>query len=194
MKKILIPIACLITALSFSQENEKEQNGTETDAIAATRKHELRIDAIEAIASEKIEINYEYVFSKYSGIGGYVSYDFDQNDYVEDQVFAIGGFYRQYFFNRKDFGARGLYAEGLMQYGYFEDKEFRFDFDTQRELEDDLQYSAFGIGFALGQKWVSSNGFILEISAGVGRNFGNQDYRETDVFFRGGILVGYRFL
>jgi len=192
MKKILIPIAVLMSTIGFAQEDEKQDK--EVDAIAATRKHELRLDAIELLASEKIELDYEYVFSKYSGIGGYISYDFDQNDYVEDQIFAIGGFYRQYFFNRKDFGARGLFAEGLVQFGYFEDKDNQYDYLTDTYSENDLQYGALGVGFALGQKWVSSNGFILELSAGIGRNFGNQDYRQTDVFFRGGILVGYRFL
>jgi len=187
MKKLLIPIAVLITTFGFAQDND-------SDAIAATRKHELRIDAIEALASEKIEINYEYVISKYSGVGGYVSYDFDNNDYSEDQVFAIGGFYRQYFFNRKDYGARGLYAEGLLQYGSFKNEDGYYDYNTDTFIEEEKKYGAVGIGFALGQKWVSSNGFILEISAGLGRNFGNQEYNQTDVFFRGGILVGYRFL
>lgn len=49
-----------------------------------------------------------------------------------------------------------------------------------------------GGGLSLGQKWVSPNGFIFEISAGGGRYLLNDEAAPAG-YFRGGVLVGYRF-
>ena len=64
-----------------------------------------------------------------------------------------------------------------------------------------LLKTAFGAGFALGYKWASNNGFVIEPSVGVGRNLidTSEDddayayYDAIDFYFRGGIQVGYRF-
>jgi len=187
MKKYLLAVALFAAFTGFAQEENPE-------ARAAERKHEIRLDAIELIADAKLELNYEYVLSKYSGVGGSIAIDLDDEDFDNQQKFAINGFYRQYFFNKKDFGARGLFAEGLVQYATYELTESFFNEETQNSRFEKDNYGAVGVGFALGQKWVSNNGFILELSLGVGRNFGVDDQFEQEYFFRGGVLVGYRFL
>jgi hypothetical protein len=112
----------------------------------------------------------------------------NQDDY---QTFTIAPYYRQYFFNKKDYGARGLFAEGLLQYGTGDDYYGDYYYEQTFGDNTNSKWNAFGIGFALGQKWVSQNGFILEISLGGGRYFGNEE-GAPEGFFRGGILVGYR--
>lgn len=51
----------------------------------------------------------------------------------------------------------------------------------------------FALGFALGGKWVTKNGFSFEIIYGVGRNLFNNENTDYDVVFKGGINLGYRF-
>lgn len=64
------------------------------------------------------------------------------------------------------------------------------DFVTHRVSED---WNKVGIGFAIGQKWVSRNGFVFELSVGGGRYLGSDDDEAPEGFFRGGVSVGYRF-
>ncbi|MEL6810757.1 MAG: hypothetical protein AAFP76_05435 [Bacteroidota bacterium] len=190
MKRIFLTLCIGISTLGFSQESE------ETEFNVADRKHELRIDATEALIVPAIEINYEYVLSKYSGVGGSVSFTIeDDQDYEQD--YAVNAYYRQYFFNKKDFGARGFFAEGLLQYtgGTTLDDFFEVTDPVTGNgiiISTEEDWTAFGIGFAIGQKWVSRNGFIVEINAGGGRNL-SSDEAAPDAFFRGGVLVGYRF-
>jgi len=163
----------------------------QSNDLPANRKHEFRFDAVEAIVSANIEINYEYVLSKFSGFGGAITVGLD-NDDVSNLQFAITPYYRQYFLNKKDYGARGLFVEGFGQFSVFETLESVFNdvgglFDVEETTE-----SAFGLGLAVGQKWVSKNGFVFEISAGIGRRFGSDIQDVDEFFFRGGILIGYR--
>ena len=164
----------------------------QSDDLPANRQHEFRFDAIEAIASANLEISYEYIVNKYSGFGGSITVGLD-NDDISNLRFAITPYYRQYFFNKKDYGARGLFVEGFGQFSVFETLESTFNnivgdsFDVEETTE-----SAFGLGLAVGQKWVSKNGFVFEISTGLGRRFGSDIQDVDEFFFRGGILIGYR--
>lgn len=49
----------------------------------------------------------------------------------------------------------------------------------------------------ISRKWVTQKGFLVEISAGIGRNlFQNSEdeyYDETPIVGRGGISIGKRF-
>ena len=184
MKKTILILMTLCTLVLNAQENS-EQNDLK---LLDENRHEFRIDAAEGLIVPAIDINYEYIISKYSGVGvgTYIGLNDGDNNY---QDFAISPYYRQYFFNKKDFGARGFFGEGVVQYST--GKAFERDF-FGNETFDETTWNAFGIGFAIGQKWVSNNGFVIEISLGGGRNFGTNDIT-PEGFFRGGVSVGYRF-
>lgn len=185
MKKYLTFIFLGISFIAISQDLPEQE-----DIDLDKKSHEIRIDAIEGLIVPAIDLSYEYLISKYSGAG--ISVFFNLSSEVESyQNFAITPYYRQYFFNKKDFGARGFFGEGILQYASGKDFDYiNFQDDTFEEVEE--TWTAFGIGFAIGQKWVSNNGFVLEISVGGGRNLGNTDIA-PEGFFRGGIAVGYRF-
>ncbi|MEZ4857182.1 MAG: DUF3575 domain-containing protein [Flavobacteriaceae bacterium] len=172
------------TLFVFSQETE-----TTDDAILLEKKHEFRIDALEGLIFPAIDLSYEYVINKFSGAGisVFINLEDTPSNY---QNFALTPYYRQYLFNKKEYGARGFFAEGVLQYST--GSEETYFFENGADVFRDEKWNAFGIGFAIGQKWVSKNGFIIEISAGGGRNFGDEAI-VPDGFFRGGILVGYRF-
>ena len=131
-------------------------------------------------------MSYEYVINKYSGVGVSVSVAFDDENSVDfPQNFSFSPFFRQYFFNKKDYGARGFFAEGLLQFATGEGRIF----DFEEEGED---WSQFGIGVTLGWKFVSSNGFVVDIHGGGGRYFGDTT-NAPGGFARIGVNLGYRF-
>lgn len=185
-KKCLLMAFLCIPIIGMAQEND--DNITKN---LLERKHELRIDALEGLIVPAIDLSYEYVFSKYAGAGITLFINLDDNGFSEYQNFAISPYYRQYLFNKKEYGARGFFAEGLLQYasGNFEEYNFENGFYTITNKN----WNTFGIGVSLGQKWVSNNGFIIELSFGGGRYFNTKEYYTPEGFFRGGVLLGYRF-
>lgn len=189
MKNLLITALVAITfcATTFAQEEDNENNPV------LDRKHELRIDALEAIAIPTLEINYEYVISKYSGAGAALSINLsNDNDIEYGQKFAFTPFYRQYFLNKKEYGARGLFVEGMMQMAAGEYENFEFIPGTDSSIVTKEDWFNVGAGLAVGQKWVSNNGFVFELSIGGGRYFAGGE-NQPGGFVRGGVLVGYRF-
>lgn len=189
MKKILFVLVMGVSVFAIAQENDTNQNEL------PSKKHELRIDVLEALAIPNIEINYEYVISKYSGAGAAISFSLDDG-FSEYQQYAFTPYYRQYFFNKKEYGARGFFVEGLLKFAggddsYENDGYNGDDFPTDFTTGGGDWFNA-GVGVAIGQKWVSNNGFVFELSAGGGRYLLNPDFG-PDGFFRGGVLVGYRF-
>lgn len=178
-----ISTAILVLGVFFGVQAQEESS------TGYLNKHEFRIDALEILAIPNLELNYEYVISKYSGVGATMNISLD-NEFNELQKFSFAPYFRQYFLNKKEYGARGLFVEGLLQFASG-DGFINRDFDgTVFNSGDD--WFDMGVGIAIGQKWVSENGFIFEISAGGGRYLLNTD-DSPGGFFRGGILIGYRF-
>jgi hypothetical protein len=182
MKLYLLSILMGFTVYCAAQDSEKQET-----QLLDGKTHEFRIDVLESLVIPALDVSYEYIVSKYSGIG--VSVFINLNKEFDDyQKFAITPYYRQYLFNKKDYGARGFFVEGLLQYTNGREDESLFTGNGDGKEET---WNEFGIGFALGQKWVSNNGFVIELSAGVGRNFGVSNVG-PEFFFRGGVNIGYR--
>ncbi len=189
--KFLILAALLFSFNAIAQEDNDEQpvnintfNG---------KKHELRIDALEGLIIPAIDIGYEYVINRYSGVGASINVALSSDNDIElPQDFAITPYYRQYFFSREDYGGKGFFAEGLLQYATGEETFLAFNEIAGISTETNRDWSQFGIGFAVGQKWVSRNGFVVELSLGGGRYLGGEDFAPSG-FFRGGASIGYRF-
>lgn len=163
--------ACLFTS---GQENDQKKDFND-------RKHEIKVDGIKLIAGTILEGTYEFVRNKNSGYGVSLLVNLDSgNDYLED--FSITPFYRGYFFNKQDYGAKGFFVEGFGKYVTGDEEFFS---------SEDENYSDFSLGMSVGQKWVNSNGLVVELLVGVSRTLGGD--RGHDGYFRGGVFVGYRF-
>ncbi len=187
MKKTLLTLLYLCAIAVNAQEDTNET------ISKLNSKHELRLDGLEALAIPNIEINYEYVISKYSGAGAAISISLDSDSFDQYQKFAFTPYYRQYFLNKKEYGARGLFVEGMLQFASGEDYDDFLEEVSPGVFRDTDRgnWFNFGPGLAIGQKWVSNNGFVFELSGGAGRYL--LDTNSPDAFFRGGVLVGYRF-
>lgn len=176
MKKILVLVICVfISSFSFGQEEEiKERKSLEE------RKHEFRIGGIKLLA-ELVEISYEHINNSNSGFGVSVLFNLEKNsDYLEQ--FSITPFYRMYFTSNEDFGAKGFYAEGFGKLATGEDAIF---------TTNEGKYTDFSLGIGAGQKWVNSNGFVVDLSLGLSRTIGGNSGH--DIYIRGGLALGYRF-
>jgi len=109
-KKLLLLLFCASSIAMFAQEEEEKGINNLKD-----RKHEVRIDAVEGLAVEVIDLSYEYVLGRYSGVGLSVLVGFEREEFDRYTSFQITPFYRQYFFNKKDYGARGTMHEEEIQ-------------------------------------------------------------------------------
>jgi hypothetical protein len=180
MKKIYLVLVLAATQLGFSQEKSTPD----------FKRNELKINAFMLILGAP-EIAYERIINEESSFGANVGFAID-DDF--DAKFTFTPYYRMYFGKKP---ASGLFAEafGMLNineteiYNYIQMPDPNFGFTSTVTQE---QYTDFALGVGLGAKWVTKNGLVLEINAGIGRNLLNSQYG-AEIIGRGGILLGYRF-
>ncbi len=184
MKKILLSVFSLAAFAMQGQTQFPDSYGQ-----IETRKHEIRLGAIKLLAGGMAEIGYEYVLDRNQGMGAYLFYNFDKNDYSE--VFAFTPYYRFYFTDSKEYGARGFFAEPFLSFYSGEQWETTYSNNSGYYKEEVNKYFDTAAGLAIGIKWINVKGFVFEAKAGYGRNLLNEN-EDTGVF-RGDFSVGYRF-
>jgi len=91
MKNIITFFLLIITSIGFSQENTNDQS-TNLNEIN-NKKHEIKIDALEALIIPTLDISYEYVLNKYSGVGATIHVNLEGNGDTFEQDFALTGFF-----------------------------------------------------------------------------------------------------
>ncbi|MDF1549208.1 MAG: DUF3575 domain-containing protein [Bacteroidales bacterium] len=148
-----------------------------------------------------IPVSAEYVINDNMGIEATLAYSFSKGDYYDNTSKASGivvaGLYK-YYFKPQD-GGDGFYAFPYIRYA---SRKFTFNDATYGDVTS--TYKAFGAGFGLGYKWVATSGLLVDLGAGVGKNFSGEftyddpNYTETtsitipiNGIFR--VSVGYRF-
>ncbi|PHR73623.1 MAG: hypothetical protein COA67_02540 [Lutibacter sp.] len=173
MKKITLIALFLVATLSTFAQGEQTEY-----------KHEVKIDGAKLAIGTILEASYEYVGNTSSGYGVSLLLNPRESNAYFEKV-SITPFYRMYFFNKQDYGAKGLFVEGFSKFSFGTD-DFGFF------QNGDEKYFDMALGIAIGKKWVNRNGFILEIFGGGGRTLGFSDY-SPEGFFRGGVFIGKRF-
>lgn len=190
MKKyILIPIL-LLTIHSFSQETKVKK-----------KSHEVKLNAFNTLIFKSIEGSYEYLINKESsvGISMMVNLNDDYNEGPEyNEDFAFTTFYRRYF-SRKY--AWGFFMEAFGMYNKQQNDYYEYDYNDPvyktsqiNSTVIDRETNNFALGFSVGGKFVSQNGFAFEFYGGMGRNLFTSDSRYNYEFVpRLGVSFGYRF-
>ena len=192
MKRQLL-LALFLTPLfvlnAFGQEADNIDNSASIGEVSQT---ELRINALTLMVGPALDISYEHVLSSASGLGASLLLNFGGDNYGS-QKFALSPFYRFYFFDQKDYGARGLFVEGFSSLAivepYTEWVELRDGSFMEQDQGNQFQWS---IGFAAGRKWINQKGFSFEIFLGVGRYLLSTDTTD-EVHPRIGASFGKRF-
>lgn len=167
MKKIFTAVLLLISASSFSQQVIVEEEELSKRELA---KNELSIGAFNLVAFGALDVAYERILTPHSSwaVEAFIlalDRDGDAADvYAKD--FSLTGKYKYFFGDRT---AWGFYVNGLamISSGEYERDVRQPDGWYEYETED---YTDFALGFGLGGKFVTKQGFFLDLSTGIGRN------------------------
>jgi len=184
MKTKLLSLIIGLSALSgFTQETSEEFS-----------KNELKLNAAYLLAGI-IEMSYERVINEDSSFGISANYDVSGDS---NYTSMITPYYRLFFSKNH---AAGFFFETsttfLWEQPYGDIYYYSTDYITYPEggyyssIADENLFG-WGIGIAVGGKFMTSNNWIFEVVAGLGRNFINTDYID-DLYPRLGISIGKRF-
>jgi hypothetical protein len=182
--KLVLGLCSLLVSISI-----RAQDSTSVE-VKRTRTHELSFDGFEALVTPSIEFNYEYLLDKEQSIGAYMYKNFNSeinNSYQEE--FSLGFSYRNYLYSLQPRTSHtGIFIEAFSQFSLGE----RFRFINLTESEKIGNWSNFGLGFMAGYKWLTQHNIVIQVHLGGGL-FAFNTKKTPDSFFRGGLLLGYRF-
>ncbi len=151
------------------------------DSIAVYKrditKNELSINAFNLVAFGAVDVAYERIIDPNSSwaIEGFIlalNRESESADYIFTRTASLTGKYK-YFFSERS--AWGFYANGLVMLSTGEFFEEQYDRDGFFTGTQDKKYTDLALGFGLGGKWVSKQGFFLDLNTGIGRNLLNSD-------------------
>lgn len=199
MKKFTLIFLFLIISLpSFSQEFGEEQEEIFQRDIA---KNEVNINVFNVLIFGALDVGYERVLTKNSTLGLQLfSKVFNKNEgedvdlsevYAKD--FSLTSKFKFFFDDNptaSDFYAFGF---GMISDGTNEKNVEITDPATGKktEVERDFDYTDFALGFGVGGKFVAKQGFLIDVSFGLGRNLFNKN--SPDIVILPAVNVGYRF-
>ena len=212
MKNIIL----LILLFSVSVNSQKVQqvevvksDNQISDLFEELGRNELKLDLIDILSLPAFDITYERIKDPYSSFGVSLFLNVGDNDSASrnwTDKFSLTPFYRFYFFNKKDYGGAGFFAEVFTKFSSGKHDIDYYNFSPGVEgYWETVEENFFDIapGAAIGQKWVNKKGWTFQISGGVGRFLINKDEnnqelgREVDslrpeFLLRGGFSIGKR--
>jgi len=188
MKKTLctaILLGSIMWAHGQTSESEKK-----TNTINETGKNELKVNLLSSVLGLP-EISYERLLEDNMSVGLSLGAGIgNQSDDLSDYRFLAIPHYRLYFGKKR---AAGFFIEGSAAVASLRDRYYYY-YDSNgaiRSNEDSSTKVHFGLGAAVGAKFLTRNGFTGEIYGGAGRLFGNN--RTSNAYPRFGITLGKRF-
>ena len=166
MKKILLIITVFITSFAYSQQ-------------------EIKVDIANALVLKTLEISYEHYISDQSSVGLSALFSFEKksSDFRYNEEKMITPYFRHYFTIDRNWN---LFGEGFfgISSGY---KEIEMN-GAPNTYES---YSDGALGIAVGTKYVSEGGLVIDIYGGIGRNLFSSN--SPILVPRLGVNVGWRF-
>ena len=173
--------------------------------------NEIKLDLIDIIAYPAFDITYERIKDPYSSFGASMYINLNEYQSSFDQ-FSLTPFYRFYFFNKKDYGGAGFFAEIFSKFSFmkYDVEYYKYNADPNQPVIIDGGFrkeTDFGIapGAGIGQKWINKKGWTFEINFGVGRFLTNDSENEDvmpgisvissgpEMAIKGGFSIGKRF-
>lgn len=163
----------LIAITTYSQEV------TEEIFPRDIAKNELSINAFNLVTFGAIDVAYERIIDPSSSwaVEGFIlalNRESESADYVFTRTASLTGKYKYFFGERSTWG---FYVNGLAMLStgeYYEEFE-TFDGLNYNYSRVDKDYTDLALGFGIGGKWVSKQGFFMDLSTGIGRNLLNND-------------------
>ena len=174
-----VPAVSEVPSVSDTKEEEKiikveVVNDSSLDAAFPKGENEIRINALSFLGRGDINIFYERILNRSSSFG--LSMFINGGDElleITDRKFALNPYYRFYFYNTKEYGARGFFVEGFSSFASLE--------------SESLQVS---LGMTIGTKRINTDGFSFELFAGLSRYITGTD---NSFYIPVGVAIGKRF-
>ncbi len=179
-RKTLTSALCMIISFIYNSNEMYAQDVKEQNL----GNHELKIN-MGSLLVEFPEISYEHIINEESSVGISVAFPIDQEISYRFMVFPN---YRIFFGAKR---AAGFFIEANSA---IFSQRFQRDviFGSINDPTTDSTKIGWGLGIAVGGKFLTKNGFIGEIYVGGGRNFINTDKIDGG-YPRIGISIGKRF-
>ncbi len=186
----------LFSITSFSQEISKKPENTSSEEIYKRdiSKNELSIGAFNLVAFGALDIAYERIMSPNSSwaVEAFVLAlnDEDVGDPYEKDL-SLTGKYKHFFGDRSTWG---FYVNGLamISTGKYTNSDDIYISDPYNNLaREEHNYTDFALGFGLGGKFVSQQGFSLDLGTGIGRNLFSEN--SPTIVGQFNVNLGFRF-
>ena len=162
---------------------------------------EVHLNVLNLLVFGALDVGYERLINDHASAGVEIfSKVFNKNEgedvdlskvYAKD--FSITGKFK--YFLQDENTAWGYYAEvfGMFSNG---DNEVEMDFKNSEtgEVETkevDIEYTDIAMGIGVGGKFVAKEGFLIDVSFGIGRNL--FDKNSPDIVLLPSVNFGYRF-
>lgn len=147
-------------------------------------RHELKLNLVNLIVFENVELNYEYIAGEDFTVGLAASYSWEEFSDFDFVFFPNARFYP----SQAEAGT-GFFTELSIPIFGFEDEECFFSPSSSSCTTENKV--GVGVGVAAGYKLLSQKGFIGELFLGIGRSF--DDFAPVSFIPRLGITFGKRF-
>jgi hypothetical protein len=193
--KNLIPVLFLLLCLnSFSQEPVTENK---TIYKRDTAKNELSIGALNLVAFGALDLAYERILTPNSSwaVEAFILALGRDNEDLDDAFYkdySLTGKFKYFFGDRSTWG---FYVNGLamISSGEYETDEYLVytEDGTDFYRNDQKNYTDLALGFGLGGKFVAKQGFVFDLSAGIGRNLFSSN--SPTIVGQFNANLGYRF-
>ena len=217
MKNITILILLFSICISSQEVQQVEvlKNDNQiTDLFDELGQNELKLDVVDMLGFPAFDINYERIKDPYSSFGVSLFLNVSNNDSASrnwTDKFTLSPFYRFYFFNKKDYGGAGFFAEIFTKFSFGKNDVEYYNFNPDPnnpgiDYWETIEENFFDIapGAGIGQKWLNKKGWTFEINVGVGRYLLNKDFNTDSsgqevnylrpvAAFKGGLFIGKRF-
>jgi hypothetical protein len=173
--------------------------------------NELKLDILDILSQPALQITYEKIKDPYSSFGADIFLNFSDTNTSSSwsDKLALTPFYRFYFFDKRDYGGSGFFAEVFSKFSFAKSEvQYYYGLNNPNiepyiEVEEE-DFFDVALGAAIGQKWVNKKGWTFELSLGFGRYLFVKDpeqllggpqidsFRPTGTG-RGGFSIGKRF-
>ena len=206
MKKILFLF--LISSLYLSSQTVQKVEVIKSDdqinkLFNEIGNNELKVDLLDLIASTSIDVTYEKIKETID-----LSVQNTSSNWAD--LFSLTPCYRFYFFNKRDYGGAGFFAEIFSKFSSMRYDVEYYNYNSNPDQPgidywtfDEEKEFTIALGASIGQKWVNKKGWTFEINFGVGRYLTNNKVESMPgrsvtslrptAAIKGGFGIGKRF-
>jgi len=204
MKSIFFSIICLFLLTTLTAQEQEEEKVIKVEIVKDSSfeaadsfgNNEFRVNFFDLLVLPGFHGYYERIIDENSsyGTGLFINFSDNLSSDIVHRRFAISPYYRLYFLNRRDYGAKGLFVELFSS------------FASAKDMDDDALYNVFyndfddrdnifrvSVGATIGRKWITRSGYTFEPFIGVGRYLDSSSGGNPEAHLRLGFSIGKRY-